>query len=883
MSRRGPPSTTSAPSARDLRKQDSNESLSSSLSSSSASRAPRPPGPERSTTPPSVPHYAASTVSSAAASRRTTDEAIRRNIEMELQSRRRKSANVGGGGGGASRAGSTVGSSGLPVMGGGGGGGGARSRPGSEVGAYPHGVGSPGRAGSAVGAPGGGGAGSVIGAQGTMSPTRMTRGPPRPKRGTVAAMNPTPAVALHESARVVEAAAHMAAKRVDAVLIVDAQGHLSGIITDKDMTFRVVAEGLDPRTTLVSDVMTHNPVSVITTGSAADALNKMVAGHFRHLPVIDEGHPDDPDANSGGVVAVLDITKCLYDALEKLDRLYESARHRLDQPHGSSSAYASMIREHLAFPDLASLLNGSSASSNLGNEPPPPPPVVALGDSVLEAARRMRAGRETAALVFDAASAVEGEGAGGEESAGLGDLAGIFTSKDLVLRVLAAGLDPATTPVVRVMTPHPDCVTPDTPVIDALKKMHAGRYLHLPVVDPSGVVEGLVDVLKLTYTVLGQLSTMQVDAVDGGSGALWNRFWESTGPGSSVHGSAVDGSDGDSDLSGDPRQHHHHHHAAGSAVGGRRQSSLLSGNGGRQRSTIDGLRNVTSPIPSNDSLPDDSTVLPEDSASRVAAAVSEVPVHMMHHPPAPPQHHHHHHPVQRQAAGPGSAIGVGGRGGAPGSAVGSRAGVGVAGGSMDESACDPGADAYTFKLRDLDTGKIHRLVVHPPSSLEALTKAVLARLGPSHPRFPHPPTERLSLSYIDDEGDTVHLASDEDLAEAVAMARGAGWNRLMLCMDAQVVAVGIGRFLGGGGGGSIVSSSSGGYVGNRAESDAGSVDVGAGAVVVQQPHPLATGGQVVGPAPAKRGRKADMEILAPVLVGTGIAVVCAFLLGRAFR
>ncbi|TPX56053.1 hypothetical protein PhCBS80983_g04834 [Powellomyces hirtus] len=46
--------------------------------------------------------------------------------------------------------------------------------------------------------------------------------------------------------------------------------------------------------------------------------------------------------------------------------------------------------------------------------------------------------------------------------------------------------DPATTVVSRVMTPHPDIVTPSTPVVDALREMHAGRYLHLPVVDKSG-------------------------------------------------------------------------------------------------------------------------------------------------------------------------------------------------------------------------------------------------------------------------------------------------------------------------------------------------------------------------------------------------------------
>jgi len=36
---------------------------------------------------------------------------------------------------------------------------------------------------------------------------------------------------------------------------------------------------------------------------------------------------------------------------------------------------------------------------------------------------------------------------------------------------------------MQVMTPNPECVTVDTPIVDALHTMHDGRFLHLPVVD----------------------------------------------------------------------------------------------------------------------------------------------------------------------------------------------------------------------------------------------------------------------------------------------------------------------------------------------------------------------------------------------------------------
>lgn len=51
--------------------------------------------------------------------------------------------------------------------------------------------------------------------------------------------------------------------------------------------------------------------------------------------------------------------------------------------------------------------------------------------------------------------------------------------KDIVLRVIAAGLNPENCTVVRVMTPNPDTASPETTVVDALKLMNGiveGKY-----------------------------------------------------------------------------------------------------------------------------------------------------------------------------------------------------------------------------------------------------------------------------------------------------------------------------------------------------------------------------------------------------------------------
>ena len=70
-------------------------------------------------------------------------------------------------------------------------------------------------------------------------------------------------------------------------------------------------------------------------------------------------------------------------------------------------------------------------------------------------------------------------------------LAGIFTERDALYRVVAGGLDPATTSIGEVMTPNPTVIHPDSPFDQALELMHVGRFRHVPVVDcgrPIGMV-----------------------------------------------------------------------------------------------------------------------------------------------------------------------------------------------------------------------------------------------------------------------------------------------------------------------------------------------------------------------------------------------------------
>lgn len=75
-----------------------------------------------------------------------------------------------------------------------------------------------------------------------------------------------------------------------------------------------------------------------------------------------------------------------------------------------------------------------------------------------------------------------------------GKMLGIVTERDLMTRVLAKALNPATTLVSEVMTRNPHCVGPDMKVSDAVLIMIERGFRHLPVVSPAGKILGVFSV-----------------------------------------------------------------------------------------------------------------------------------------------------------------------------------------------------------------------------------------------------------------------------------------------------------------------------------------------------------------------------------------------------
>jgi CBS domain-containing protein len=87
-----------------------------------------------------------------------------------------------------------------------------------------------------------------------------------------------------------EAARLMKKMRVGAAMVV-AKEKLIGIFTERDALFRVLAEGRDPATTQLADVMTGKPQAISPDRPFGYALHLMYEGGFRHVPVVENGRP----------------------------------------------------------------------------------------------------------------------------------------------------------------------------------------------------------------------------------------------------------------------------------------------------------------------------------------------------------------------------------------------------------------------------------------------------------------------------------------------------------------------------------------------------------------------------------------------------------------
>lgn len=129
------------------------------------------------------------------------------------------------------------------------------------------------------------------------------------------------------------------------------------------------------------------------------------------------------------------------------------------------------------------------------------PLAVSPDTNVAAVVELMNARRQTAALVLE-----------GDE------LAGIFTERDVLTRVVLKPLDPRTTPVRALMTSDPHTLTESTQISAALRILALANYHHLPVLDDAGKPKAIVSLDTVVRFLLDAFPREIMNAPPAGDG-----------------------------------------------------------------------------------------------------------------------------------------------------------------------------------------------------------------------------------------------------------------------------------------------------------------------------------------------------------------------------
>ena len=96
---------------------------------------------------------------------------------------------------------------------------------------------------------------------------------------------------LPETATVADAARSMRDRQVGDILVTDSRGKITGIVTDRDIVVRAVAEDEAPAATKLGDICSRDVSFVSPDQPMQDVVGLMVERSIRRVPVVEEGKP----------------------------------------------------------------------------------------------------------------------------------------------------------------------------------------------------------------------------------------------------------------------------------------------------------------------------------------------------------------------------------------------------------------------------------------------------------------------------------------------------------------------------------------------------------------------------------------------------------------
>lgn len=114
-----------------------------------------------------------------------------------------------------------------------------------------------------------------------------------------------------ENASVFEALELMAEKNIGALPVVDQNGHLAGIFSERDYARKVILKGKSSRETKVGDLMTSRVYHVKPSRTMKECMKLMTDKRIRHLPVLENNEMK-------GIITIGDVVKAVIHSQEEL-------------------------------------------------------------------------------------------------------------------------------------------------------------------------------------------------------------------------------------------------------------------------------------------------------------------------------------------------------------------------------------------------------------------------------------------------------------------------------------------------------------------------------------------------------------------------------------
>ena len=102
----------------------------------------------------------------------------------------------------------------------------------------------------------------------------------------------------------------LAEKRIGALVVCDSSDRVVGIISERDLVRSIASEGERVLSWPVANIMTKDVVTCSEDETVNDVMEKMTAGRFRHMPVVEAG-------KLSGVISIGDVVKHRIEEVER--------------------------------------------------------------------------------------------------------------------------------------------------------------------------------------------------------------------------------------------------------------------------------------------------------------------------------------------------------------------------------------------------------------------------------------------------------------------------------------------------------------------------------------------------------------------------------------